>query len=114
MSTEFPGEEVAAVLAAALLGLEDDVAPLTVTVHLPNGRRQEVVRAWYEPTTNELILDLHGSRRARPSSLSWLEDELRRYDPRNPNWVEDVIRPTRRRTNPLNDVTRGDVTDVTE
>lgn len=109
MSTEFPGDEVAAVLAAALVGLDDDVAPLTVTVHLPNGRREEVVRAWYEPTTNELILDLHGVRPGALPRLPWLEDELRRYDPRNPNWVESMTRRTQRRANPLHDVTRADV-----
>lgn len=76
--TSFDGDEVAAVLAAALLGMEDDQA-LTVEVHMPDGLRRTIERAWYEPPTGTLILDLAGvAPRVRPSA-NWTEryvDEL--------------------------------------
>lgn len=78
--TSFDGAEVAAVLAAALLGLDDD-ASVTLEVHLPDGSRQVVERAWHEPARNRLVLDLGGApppRRQRTWTQRFI-DELDLY-----------------------------------
>lgn len=79
--TSFDGAEVAAVLAAALLGLDDD-AVLTLEVHLPDGSRQVVERVWHEPATNRLVLDLGGPPPPRTDTSRWTQrfiDELDLY-----------------------------------
>jgi hypothetical protein len=108
VSNVFDGEEVAAVLAAALLALDDNAPPLTVVVQTPSGVRQRLVRAWYEPGTNELILDLFEEVRHRQGV------EPSQWDPNNVDWVADMISlyPRRSGRNPLNDITRGNTGDA--
>jgi hypothetical protein len=62
----YDGRELAAVLAAALLGLDDDAAPPTVRVSAgPTARLTDVAGVVYDPATNELVLEV-GPRPPRP------------------------------------------------
>ncbi len=76
MTSSFEGSEVAQVLAAALLGMEDDQV-LTVEVHMPDGSRRALDRAWFEAQSSTLILDVSGRPVLRvPSATHWTDRYL--------------------------------------
>lgn len=102
-STEFDGHEVSAVLAAALLGL-DDGATLQLLVQGDRGRPPRAVeRAAYLVDTNTLLL-LTDPRPVTTFSLdarvddSWLERRIR----------EDLYRGAYRRRDALRDLDLAD------
>lgn len=91
----FDVRELAQVLAAALLGLDDDAEPPSVVV-AQNGREREVTYVDYDPITNRLVLDLGTPTGRRslvwPAAAPWLGD----VDP----WRIPVDDPRRRVTRP--------------
>lgn len=106
--TIFDGDEIAEVLAAALIGLSDDES-VAVTVRLPDGTERAVERAWYEPPSGRLIIELRDVGRPR---VDWsrlpLYDEWARFaSEREGAWLRQ-----RARRQPLSDITRSDVTDA--
>lgn len=107
--TSFSGEEVAAVLAAALLALDDD-AQLDVVVHLPDGTQSPIDRAWYEPSSGRIVIETERTAPRLQPTWNWTDD------PHYPDWsflMDSQDRPMRRRrrrrAQPLNDVTSDDL-----
>lgn len=75
-SQRFDARELAQVLAAALLGLDDDAEPPSVVV-VQNGREREVAYVDYNPITNRLVLDVGTPTGRRslvwPVAAPWLD-----------------------------------------
>lgn len=107
MSTEFPGNELADVIASALLGLDDDES-VNVVVHLPSGQQLAVERVWYEPMTARVVLELAGNptlRRDWDVLGDYAQNELTRWH-RTRTVNQARVRPTT--AHPLRDVRFND------
>lgn len=92
----FDVRELARVLAAALLGLDDDAAPPDVVV-VQNGREREVTYVGYDPIANRLILDI-GTPTGR-RSLAWPTTATPWFAGPDP-WRNPLDDPRRRVTRP--------------